>query len=124
MGRQRGLIKLFLIFFKKGSEFLLPCLHDIVNKNFDTADFPEVWTRAAIVPIFKSGDKNDKKNYRGISLLSVSSKVFMSVLQARLMMWTETNNLIAYEQVGFRMDHSTTDHIFTLHQINFELFIW
>ena len=56
-------------------------------------------------------------NYRGISLLSLSSKIFTSIINNRLYTWLELNDKICPEQAGFRRSYSTTDHIFTLYSM-------
>ena len=56
-------------------------------------------------------------NYRGISLLCVMSKIFASILTSRLRRWVELENKVCPEQAGFRTQHSTIDHIYTLHAI-------
>ena len=96
---------------------IIPFLTDLFRKIYDTQYFPRSWSQSIIIPIYKAGDKSDPMNYRGISLLSNISKLFMSILTNRLRMWAEEENKFSYEQAGFRMGHSTTDHIFTLHSI-------
>ena len=66
------------------------------------------------MPILKKGDNLIPDNYRGISLLSIVSKVFTAVLNKRLYNWAEIENKISFEQAAFRKKFSTTDHIFTL----------
>ena len=70
-----------------------------------------------ISPIHKSGDKNKSENYSGISLQSVLSKIFASILSKRLKPWCEINNVIVEEQAGFRPSSSTIDNIFYLQTI-------
>ena len=48
-------------------------------------------------------------------MLNIISKLFTSILTKRLQQWAEDNRKICVEQAGFRAEHSTTDHIFTLH---------
>ena len=55
--------------------------------------------------IFKSGDKTDLHNNRGISLQNCIAK-----LNERLIKHYE--NLVADQQFGFRSNHRTTDSIF------------
>ena len=71
----------------------------------------------AIVPIFKKGDKSDPSNYRGITLVNVTSKIFSLLLRNRLNNWSETNNVFTDCQFGFRDGRSTTDAIFLLHSV-------
>ena len=70
-----------------------------------------------IVPIYKSGNKDNPDNYRGISLLSVLGKVFAYILNRRLTLWADANNKIAEEQGGFRSGYSTMDNIFVLYAV-------
>ena len=63
-----------------------------------------------INPLFKKGDDKKHDNYRGISLLSIVSKVFTSILNKRLTTWAETEKKKSKEQAGFREDYSTIDH--------------
>ena len=53
-------------------------------------------------------------NYRGISLLNVSGKLYSYVLNKRLTDCMDEHGLINEAQAGFRRNYSTIDHIFTL----------
>ena len=90
-------------------------LHKLFNKIYNTGNFPIEWAKAIIVPLLKKGEVTNCDNYRGISLLSIISKLFAAILNRRLYRWAEENNKISDEQAGFRRSYSTTDHIFTLH---------
>ena len=90
-------------------------LYKLFNKIYDSGYFPTEWAKAVVVPLLKKGDITNCDNYRGISLLSVISKIFTSILNKRLYRWAEENNKISEEQAGFRKSYSTTDHIFTLY---------
>ena len=94
-----------------------PYLCKIFNKIFETGYFPIQWGIATIIPLFKKGDRELCDNYRGISLLSISSKIFTSVINNRLYNWAEENHKINEEQAGFRKSYSTIDHIYTLHSM-------
>ena len=75
-----------------------------------------VYFKAIIVPLFKNkGSKLDCGNYRGISLISVPSKVFMRVLLNRIRPKIEEK--LREEQAGFRGGRSTVDQVFALRQI-------
>ena len=90
-------------------------LHKLFNRIYESGYFPVEWAKAVVVPLLKKGDITKCDNYRGISLLSVISKIFTSILNKRLYKWAEENNKISEEQAGFRKSYSTTDHIFTLY---------
>ena len=76
--------------------------------------FPLAWSESVIQPLHKKGDKNSPDNYRGISLLNVSGKLYSYILNKRLTDWVEEHGLINEAQAGFRRNYSTIDHIFTL----------
>jgi hypothetical protein len=58
-----------------------------------------------IKPIYKNGDKNLISNYRPISLFSSFSKIFERVVFVRLCHHL-TNNILANEKFGFRLNSS------------------
>ena len=74
--------------------------------------FPSTWCEGIITPIYKSGNKNDPSNYRGICISSW--KLFTSVLNARLKKHLLQQNILHQAQIGFLSNHRTSDHIFTL----------
>jgi hypothetical protein len=77
---------------------------------------PSDWKKAIIVPIFKNkGSNQDCGNYKGISLISVPSKVFMRVLLNRIKPNIEQK--LREEQAGFRGGRSTVDQIFAMRQV-------
>ena len=76
--------------------------------------FPDKWCVGSIVPIFKSGDKNEVNNYRGITLLSVVGKLFTKIMNTRLNKWAEKEHVLTESQFGFRKSKGTTDCIFML----------
>ena len=58
-------------------------------------------------------DKRLPLNYRGISLLSVVSKLYSFVLNKRLLNYLESEDMLVDEQKGFRPDKSCEDHVYT-----------
>src|SRR5579871_1749783 len=76
---------------------------------------PDEWKEAHLIKIPKKGDLSECGNYRGISLLSIPSKVFSRILLKRIK--TETDCKLREEQAGFRQGRSCTDHIATLRNI-------
>jgi hypothetical protein len=101
-------------FMKYAASIIVPFMVIFLNKLFSSGIYPNSWTEAIIQPIHKKGDKNNPDNYRGISLLSISSKVYGHILNGRLNKWIENNEVIGENQAGFRKHYSTVDHIFTL----------
>lgn len=113
-GKATGIDDILAEFLKSAEQFVTPFLTRLFNKLYDSGHFPEVWTRSVIIPLLKKGDPNNPENYRGISLLSITSKVFTKILNTRLYKWAEKEGKICEEQAGFRKNYSTIDHIFSL----------
>lgn len=101
------------------SENVIQTLHKMFMLIFDTNITPFIWRRAIICPILKdtSSDPRIPLNYRGISLQCVTAKIFSSVLNNRLMVYLEDNELLVDEQNGFRRQRSCLDHIFSLNSV-------
>ncbi|CAB4007177.1 Hypothetical predicted protein [Paramuricea clavata] len=63
---------------------------------------------ARISPIYKSGNKKVRGNYRPISVLSVIAKLFEKLICEQLNLFLEENKILSSCQSGFRKGHSTT----------------
>ena len=113
-GKASGIDEIPAEFVKAAEDMVAPFLTKLFNRVYDTGVFPKQWSQSVIVPLLKKGDINDPGNYRGISLLSIISKLFTSILNKRLYRWAESEHKICEEQAGFRKNYSTIDHLFTL----------
>ncbi|UYV75049.1 hypothetical protein LAZ67_12002232 [Cordylochernes scorpioides] len=92
-------------------------LKNLFNKIMSTEKYPQLWTNSIVHPIYKSGDKNNPTNYRGIALCSNISKLFTTILRNRLNNWIEKREIILENQAGFRKNRSCTDHILLLNSL-------
>jgi hypothetical protein len=89
-------------------------LGKLFNNIINTGIYPEVWVQSIIIPVFKKGDVNEPKNYRGISLVSHVGKLFTGLLNKRFLKWAEQHNILTDAQFGSRPGFGTTDAIFAL----------
>ena len=69
---------------------MVKCLHRIISLAWDNGQVPEDWRRAVIVSVQKKGSKMKCENYRGISFLSIPSKVYARILDVRTRSVTES----------------------------------
>jgi len=90
-------------------------LHRVIQAVWKEEKVPDDWTKAVIIRIHKKGDKKVCNNSRGISLLSVPSKVFTRVILNRIS--NTVNALLRENQCGFRKARGCADQIFLLRQI-------
>ena len=96
---------------------LLPFLSKLFNRLYMTGEFPVSWTKCIIVPLHKKGNINSTNNYRGISLLDVVSKLYISIITTRLTFYAEAYDRLYESQSGFRVAHSTIDNAYVLYGI-------
>jgi sorting nexin-29 len=73
---------------------------------------PEEWNSAIICPIHKTFNKMECKNYRGISRVNVTYKIFTRLVAKHLEPYVQ--EIFGDYQCGFRTGRSTTDQIFSL----------
>ena len=103
-------------FFKYSADVLCGVLTRMFNVVLLSGTLPNSWSSSFIVPIYKNkGSKDDPSNYRGISLINNVCKIFTSLLSKRITSYSDSIELLGFEQAGFRKDFSTNDHIFSLH---------
>ena len=62
-------------FIKEAKFFFLPMLEKLFDHILSTGIYPTEWGKALLCPLHKKGSKADPSNYRGISLISVISKI-------------------------------------------------
>ena len=75
-----------------GSDEFINKLICVIGKIWNGEDMPDDWKTSIIVPLYKKGEINDAKNYRGISLLSTAYKIYTEVIRNRLEKEVRTKN--------------------------------
>ena len=88
-------------------------LLDVYNEAWRTGTIPPSWTEAWVVSIFKGkGSDTDPANYRPISLLNTTYKVYAAMIQKRLA--TTFDHTLRPHQFGFRASKGTRHPLFIL----------
>ena len=83
-------------------ESALKFLTKLYNRTMESERIPEEWRDSVPIPIFKNkGDVQSCSNYRGITLISHTMKLWERIIERRL-------------QYGFMPGKSTTDALFAL----------
>ena len=93
-------------------EIGLEKLTSILSNVWQEEVVPSDWRRGIIVRIPKKGNLSDCSNWRGITLLSVPSKVLSNIIYDRIK--NEAQSVMREEQAGFREARGCADHIFVL----------
>ena len=93
--------------FKTLSPALINPLTLIINQSLVTGIFPAKLKIAKVLPLFKKGDCAVMNNYRPISLLTATSKLFEKVVLSQLYDYFRNNDLFYDSQYGFLKNYST-----------------
>ncbi len=98
---------------KYGGEVVVDWMMWICNLAWEQSKVPEDQRKASIVPLYKGKcNREDCNNYRGISLLSVSGKIYGRIINERMM--KTTDKCVGDEQGGFRKGRGCIDQIFAV----------
>ena len=82
-------------FFKHSAPCVVLFLTEYFNKLISSGTFPSEWSESVITPTYKMGDiYYSPDNYRGVSLLNVSGKLYGYILNKRLTQWIEDNKFL------------------------------
>ena len=110
-----GLDRITAKILKAGGIVIAQWLLRVILLVWRSGKCPADWKRAAIIALFKKGDKAVCDNYRGISLLSVPGKVYTILLYNRLK--SSIDKALSEQQCGFRPGRGCVDQIFSIRRI-------
>lgn len=96
---------------KECSETLCIPLSLIFNKFFKSGELPSTWLQANVTPLYKKGQNTDPSNYRPVSLTFVACKVMERIIRDRLMSHLSGNNILAFQQHGFRSKRACSTNL-------------
>ena len=103
-------------YLKASNHDLKVIITNLFNLVLASGKVPHSWSLGTISPIYKGKrDVNGVDNYRGITILSCFGKLFTSILNDRIYSFLDKNNLLGWEQGGYRKYCGTSDQVFTLH---------
>ena len=89
------------------AECIVKPLAHCINLSIQHGVVPRMTKIARVIPIYKSGDKNNITNYRPISILPAFSKIFERVVYNRLSNYLDKLNILTSSQYGFRRKNTT-----------------
>lgn len=92
-------------------------LRDLFHNIWENDTIPEDWSKGLIshIEAAKKGDIGNSNNWRGITLLSIPSKVYCKILLNQMKDTTDLQ--LCKEQANFRKGQGCTDQIFALMNI-------
>ena len=95
---------------------------DLFVKIWNRETIPKDWSKGLISKIPKKGDLGNCDNWRGITLLSIPSKVFWRVHLKRIDCTLDVK--LRPEQAGFRKGRGCIDQILSLRNIKEQCIEW
>jgi hypothetical protein len=107
--KSTGIDSISVRFLQLVINYICPSITFLINCCLREGVLPNIWKIAKVVPLFKSGNKNDLNNYRPISILPNVSKVIESIVFDHIHHYLLDNKLLSDRQFGFRKKHSTID---------------
>ena len=93
------------------SRSLTPSLTKLFNRALNASTFPQLWKQANVSPIHKKGSRQEKENYRPISLLSTVGKILERLIFNKIYAHCETNGLLTWRNSGYKKMDSTTNQL-------------
>ena len=94
-------------FLKDSAAVIAPTVTFLVNLSLSTGSVPDEWKKARVVPLCKSGGRENMDNYRPISILPVLSKILEKAVNSQLQQYLKKFDILSPTQSGFRQHHST-----------------
>ena len=86
----------------------------LFNLSLEKGCFPSKWKIARVTPLHKDGVRDNRDNYRPISVLSVLSKLLEKHVARSFMDYLLQNGLLYEMQYAFRQGHSTESALISL----------
>lgn len=121
-GKSPGQDNLDAELFKADPELAATILQPLFTAIWEGEEMPDDWTKGLIVKIPKKGALTDCNNWRGITLLSVPSKILAKIIIQRIS--NAVDDKLRKEQAGFRKHRGCIDQIFALRNIIEQCIEW
>ena len=75
-------------------------------------NIPDSWCKFEQILLYKKGDAKDPRNYRDITLMNTTLKIFTAIFANRVIDWSEERGILRECQAGFRKERGFEDNIF------------
>ncbi|KXJ16916.1 putative RNA-directed DNA polymerase from transposon X-element [Exaiptasia diaphana] len=98
---------------KETASEVAPYLRCIFSASLQSGQLPSDWLNANITLVFKKGKRDDRANYRPVSLTSVICKTLEHILYKAIINHLEKYNILTYCQHGFRQGRSCETQLVT-----------
>ena len=103
-----------------GADVLIATFEGLFSRIYTQVRVPDQWLVSKTIPVYKNkGDKKDVENYRPISNLCSSSKIFEKLILKRILEIQDDQNvdITGNSQHGFKKNRSTASLSLTIQTI-------
>ena len=114
MNKSTGLDGIGPRIIKCARDHLVIPISSLINRSIQLGIFPNKLKYAYVLPLFKSGSRDDPNNYRPISILPTISKIFERHIANQLHSYFEKTDILHTYQSGFRKNHSCQTSLIAL----------
>ena len=114
-GKAPGIDEIPLELLNTNNDTTINELGKLFKKIWNEEKIPDKWKKGIIIKLPKKGDLTDCRNWRGITLLTVMSKIMSRVIINRIQ--NGIDKRLRKEQAGFRSSRNTVEQIFILRNI-------
>jgi len=99
---------------KMTANSITPSLTKLFNAVLRSSKYPRIWKQANVTPLFKKGNRQDKGNYRPVSLISNVGKVLERLIFDKLYAYCEERNILTWRNSGYRKGDSTSNQLINI----------
>ena len=96
-----GLDDISSFFIKLALPVIARPLAYLFSFSLQSGIFPDSWKTARVAPIYKEVSKEDRSNYRPISVLPVLAPLFENLVNKQLYDYLDNNKFICRKQLAF-----------------------
>jgi hypothetical protein len=114
-GKAPGIDEIPLELLNTNNDSTISELGKLFKEIWNEEKIPDKWKKGIIIKLPKKGDLKDCRNWRGITLLTVMSKIMSRVIISRIQ--NGIDKKLRKEQAGFRNSRNTVEQIFILRNI-------
>ena len=114
-GKAPGSDNLCAELFKTDPSFTANVFLPLFTEIWEKKQVPKEWTEGIIIKLPKKGNLQECSNWRGITLLSIPSKILAKVIMKRIS--EAVDKKLRKEQAGFRKGRGCIEQIFALRNI-------
>ena len=97
---------------------LAPVLTSVFRQSLESGTLPTLWIKAFVTPVFEKGNRNEAENYRPVSLMCVTCKIFEHVICKHIRNHLDRYQILTPLNHGFRAGHSCESQLLvTIHDL-------